>query len=175
MAEDEINPDSPIGGADHVSPEVGESRPPRAKSQRGGWLFVLAALVVIAIVLIRAGSQKIDWIDDYQRGVELAQQQGKPMLLAFEQSGCPSCVKMKQYTYANQGIAKFISKRFIAVSLDTDKNTQLAERYNVSVIPYIVVTWPDSDKFATVVGYVTAGELGGRLSRALEKAEPSSR
>ena len=150
-----------------------EQPPPlKSKPARRGWIFILIALAAIAFIMIRDARRSIDWADDYQSAVQQAGQTHKPLLLVFVKPGDSDCERMKNSTYVNDRIIKYISRNFVSVILNVEQNKELADKYKISKLPTHVITFPDQSEFRTVPGYVVAGEFVGRLKRALEKLDP---
>jgi len=145
----------------------------KSKPARRGWIFILIALVVIAFIMIRDARRSIDWAGDYQAAVQQARQTHKPLLLVFVKTGDSDCERMKNATYINEQIIKYINRSFVPVMLDVELNKKLADKYEISTLPNHVVAIPDRKEFHTVPGYVVAGEFIGRLKRALKKLNPS--
>ena len=145
----------------------------KSKPARRGWIFILIALAFIAFIMIRDARRSIDWAGDYQSAVQQAGQTHKPLLLVFVKPGDSDCERMKNFTYVDDRIIKYINRNFVSVILDVELNKELADKYEISKLPTHVITFPDQSEFRTVPGYVIAGEFVGRLKRALEKLNPS--
>ena len=144
----------------------------KPKPARRGWIFILIALAFIAFIMIRDARRSIDWADDYQSAVQQAGQTHKPLFLVFVKPGESDCERMKNSTYVDDRIIKYISRNFVSVILNVELNKELADKYKISKLPTHVITFPDQSEFRTVPGYVIAGEFIGRLKRALEKLNP---
>ena len=145
----------------------------KSKPAHRGWIFILIALAFIAFIMIRDARRSIDWAGDYQSAVQQAGQTHKPLLLVFVKPGDSDCERMKNSTYVDDRIIKYINRNFVSVILDVELNKELADKYEISKLPTHVITFPDQSEFRTVPGYVIAGEFVGRLKRALEKLNPS--
>ena len=145
----------------------------KSRPARRGWIFILIALVVIAFIMIRDVRRSIDWAGDYQAAVQQAQQTHKPLLLVFVKTGDSDCEHMKNSTYVNDRIIKYINRNFVPVMLDIELNKELAEQFKISQLPTHVITIPDKNEFQLVTGYVIFSEFQGRLQRALKKLTSS--
>ena len=144
----------------------------RKKPAKKGWLFILVALALIVIITLRDSFRSIDWIDDYRSGVEMAQQLDMPILLMFRSSDNSDCDKMMTYTHNNLNVIKYITANFVPILIDAGDNKPLVDKYSISQYPTHVVIVHPTGNFATVPGYVIAGEFTGRLRNALEKLNP---
>ena len=163
--ETDNNQTSPTDAAHHTAAL-------RKKPAKKGWLFILIALVLIVIITLRDSFRSIDWIDDYRSGVEMAQQLDMPILLMFRSSDNSDCDKMMTYTHNNLNVIKYITANFVPILIDAGDNKPLVDKYSISQYPTHVVIVHPTGNFATVPGYVIAGEFTGRLRNALEKLNP---
>ena len=141
----------------------------RKKPAKRGWLFILAALILIVIITLRDSFRSIDWIDDYRSGVEMSQQLDLPILLMFQSSDNSDCDKMMKYTHNDINVIKYITANFVPVLIDAGSNKPLVDKYDISQYPTHIVIAHRTGNFATIPGYVTAGEFTGRLRNALKK------
>jgi len=142
---------------------------PEKPARSKGWLIILIALAIISLIIFRDAFRSIDWLTDYQTARQQAGQQHKPLLIFFVKPGDAECERMKNITYADKRIVKYISSSFVAVLLDFDKNQSLAQKFQVEQLPFTVVLNTKTEKFATVPGYVNLKEFNGRLRRARQK------
>ncbi len=70
-----------------------------------------------------------------------AKAEGKIFILDFTASWCTPCKWMEETTYNDAPLAEFMSKNCIAVKVDIDdiEGFDLKQRYNVEVLPTIIV------------------------------------
>jgi len=105
-------------------------------------LRLLVALSLILSAFCKAG----EWVTDFQRGVELAKKEGKDMLIYFYGEHCPYCWQMEEFVLGDPEVDRFISERFVVVSLDAGKEKELDKKFNVFGTPYFVIYDPKSDR-----------------------------
>ncbi|PIE63619.1 MAG: hypothetical protein CSA26_12085, partial [Desulfobacterales bacterium] len=72
----------------------------------------------------------IQW-NPYSRGLELAAAREKPVFLYFHADWCSYCKKLKQTTFADAGVIQALNENFVSVSVDVDKERNLARDWNV--------------------------------------------
>ena len=154
-----------------------DKKPPSRKSNRGGWLFILAALVVIIIITLKESRKSIDWIDDYQTGIQQAQEQNQPALLLFvstDPSFAQDCDRMLRETYGDPSITKYIMKTFVPILLDADENKQLLKKYDIKTFPTQTITLTTNNKTSEIAGFVSPTEFPGRINRALQRLKQNA-
>ena len=74
-----------------------------------------------------------DWNDGgigwqpYEKGLEVAKKEKKPVCLIFFTEWCPHCENYSQVFHDQKVIEK--SKKFVMVRLDKDKNAEVSKKY----------------------------------------------
>ncbi|HEY4334584.1 MAG TPA: thioredoxin family protein [Puia sp.] len=74
-----------------------------------------------------AGEIRANVINDYNKALELAKAQHKPILIDFTGWACVNCRKMEENVWPKQGVKELISKDYILVSLYVDDRKQLPD------------------------------------------------
>lgn len=64
-------------------------------------------------------------VNDYQKAIELARMQNKPLLLDFTGWACVNCRKMEENVWLDPVVKELIKKKFILVSLYVDDRKKL--------------------------------------------------
>lgn len=84
---------------------------------------------------------EIKWIGSYDRGLEIAKNENKPLLLYFWASWCPWCKKMDSEVLSNSAVVKTISQNFVPLKIDIDakENAELLRKYMFRGTPTFVV------------------------------------
>jgi hypothetical protein len=98
------------------------------------------------MVFLAQREDKIDWIEDYEAGLELARQQNKPVLIAFYKKFTQYCSNMEQDTLKDPRVIDFIETTFVPVMIDVDKQPKIAEQYDVGYYPTHYIRDPHSDR-----------------------------
>jgi hypothetical protein len=123
----------------------------KKNSYRTLGIIILIFFGFTAIVFLTQNSNTINWIEDYDAGVEAAKRQSKPIFLAFYKSYIPT--KTLEEIYSNQNIKEFIETRFVPILIDASKNPEIAKLYNVSLYPAHYIKQPDSSEAFGPIGY----------------------
>jgi thiol:disulfide interchange protein DsbD len=121
-------------------------------------------------------------VNDYQKGIALAKEQQKPILIDFTGWACVNCRKMEENVWTDPAIAAYIKDNFILVSLYVDDKALLpvdkrfkytsrngvskdinsigdlwatfqAENFNQVTQPLYVVLSPNQELLSNPVGY----------------------
>jgi len=145
----------------------------RAKKALGLLLLACAIGVLVAPALsVRQQAVPeagIQWIDSEQRGLALAGEQGKPVMMDFWAEWCAPCLKMDAVTFRDARVVQE-SARFVCVKIDgTDPNSEeinrLTRKYNLWGFPFIVFISSDGEVLSdlSIAEYVGAEELLSRM------------
>jgi hypothetical protein len=117
-------------------------------------VFVFVAFVITVFVIHR--EKTINWIEDYDAGLEMAKQQEKNILLAFDKKLTRFSSEMWQRTYNNPDVIKFVESNFVPILIDVDKQPDIAKPYNVTTYPSHFVLLPDTHK---IVGFHVGSDV----------------
>ena len=142
-----------------------DAEPARSQpNSRKGLILVLIVLGIgLALVFGRRESGVV-WIEDYEAAIQRAQEEGKPLLLAFHATWCPPCKRMKRSTYTSPEVIALIETNYIPVLVDIDENRALVSQYKVSPIPAYFLCAPDGTPNVSFVGYHDADAFIGKIS-----------
>ena len=115
-------------------------------------------LVLLAVVVCLGAGPKTAF--------RLARESELPLLIEFHTTWCEACERMQRTTWRDGGVLKLID-RFIALSVDGDRNGNLVDRYDVTAYPTIVFAAPGGEPILVLRGYQDAGTLRGHLGAVL--------
>ena len=136
-----------------------------AASGRTRTIVFIALIVGLAIsVKSFTGGPGVVWIEDFQEGIQLAQQEKKPILLAFHASWCPPCRDMKRSTYKSPEVISLVEEYYVPILMDVDRDKQIAAKYNVSPNPVYFLCSPNGTPNSSFVGYFDAEEFLAKIS-----------
>lgn len=80
----------------------------------------------------------IEWIEDYEKGLALARQQGKPVVLFLYSDGCPYCHQMEDKVFPDPSLNQF-KNSFVWVKINSEKQTEYGERFKQQGFPLTLV------------------------------------
>ncbi len=124
------------------------------------------ALLIVALSLSvgMAGAQSM--YNSWSSGASASRSSRKPMMVIFEQVGCPDCARMNKNLSASQ--ARQALKNVVRVRLEYRSNQELADRFDIGATPTTLVFAPGntSDPVFREVGAMSVDAIAG-LGRSL--------
>ena len=112
----------------------------------------LAAAAALATPYAQSQPSGIKWEKDYAAALALSRRTKKPVLVEFYADWCGPCKQMARTTLQDAGIVK-LTRKFVAVRVDLDRQKDLARKYDVQSIPYSVILNPSGKVTRAAVGY----------------------
>ena len=144
--------------------------PAKGKQSRSLWVLFLIFFVFVLMVFVFQKRNSIDWVEDYQAGLEMARQQNKPVLLAFYKVNAPMSTLAWQNTYNNPTAIEYVESKFVPILIDVDKQSEIAKSYNVDYYPTHYIKQPDGEElFGPLLGYDPAPLFIEKLEDLLKK------
>lgn len=77
--------------------------------------------------------QNLSCVKDYEKGIELAQKEDKPILLDFTGYACVNCRKMEENVWPIDKVYEQLKEEYILVSLYVDDKSELPEVQKIEV------------------------------------------
>jgi len=78
--------------------------------------------IVFLFILMYTSLNAMEWLS-YKEGLKLQEKNGKIVMIDIVRSECHFCNEMEAEVFDNKGMVKWLSKRFIAVKINLDKDT----------------------------------------------------
>lgn len=147
------------------------------KKKTRSLLIILCVFVgFVTIVFLTQKKEMIDWVEDYQAGLEQARKQNKPVLLAFYKLHTRFCSLMDQNTYNNPEVKKYVEETFVPVLIDVDKQPEIARKFKIDYYPTHYVKFPDSSEMAgPQMGYDVPNKFIQILEEFLEQLKQAEK
>jgi len=99
----------------------------------------------------------IEWRTRLDKAMDLARQDGKPVLLDFTASWCPACREMERQLWSRPDVVT-LSDKFVCVKVDVDRSPELAQRYRTQALPTLIFSDPWGTEIARREGFGAADE-----------------
>lgn len=95
----------------------------------------------------------ITWYD-YEEAVSRGKNENKKIFLNFYADWCHYCKVMESKTFRDRNVVGYINENFIPVRINTDKNQQLAIKYNVRGLPATWFLTKDGENIGSQPGFI---------------------
>jgi len=96
----------------------------------------------------------IKWYNNYDEGLNAAQEQNKPMLVYFWAIWCQYCRGYHEEVYPDPEVKPILEEEFVLVAIDLDTNREDAQKFNAQYPPKLVFLDPGGGKITDLPGYV---------------------
>lgn len=127
---------------------------------------VVAVACWLMATVVWAGG---DWGDSYAKGLQLAREQKRLLLVDFSAEWCGWCRKMDHDVYASEQV-KSTLKDFVCVKVDVDHDARTAAAFEIGSLPRTVVIAPDGRIAGDRLGYMPADDFLGFLADSRKAA-----
>ena len=139
-------------------------------------LLLIPILIIMlclsgSVVLAGKKEQKADQINwySYKQGMSLAKKENKRVYLHFYTDWCNYCKEMDKTTFHNPSVIKLLNKDFVAIRVNTNKETTVAGKYNIRPVPDNWFLSADGKKLRNFLGYYEADQFVTVLRYVNEK------
>jgi len=125
-----------------------------------------AIIIDLEVVkVVRAAELKtkpVEWIEEHEKGLAKAKEEGRPALLVLHADSCGYCKKLFEETIPDPRIGR-LSDKFVWVKVNSDKEKKYYEQYGQSSFPMIVILKADGKVLKKIDGFRDARGLKAEL------------
>ncbi len=114
----------------------------------------------------------INWIEDFDEGLKLARQQGKPVVLFLYSDGCPYCRQMQDKVFPDPSLGS-VKNSFVWLKINSEKRTEYAERFDQQGYPLTLVLNSVGSELEKLSGLQHVATLAYKLDSILSKKKKS--
>ena len=129
------------------------------------WLIMI--LLLLLLLGCKQTTPSLSEAGDIE-ALGLARKENKPIMVNFYSERCGWCHKLDRTTYINLEVIE-LSKKFIPVKIDCDRNRLIPAKYRIRGLPTILFIDSKGDVVHSVVGYRKAKDFILEMKKALEK------
>ena len=133
---------------------------------------ICAVLFLFMVAPVLAA--EINWQRSYSDALAVSKSENKPIMVVFTADWCVFCKKLENQTFTNAKIVNLINNNFIAVKIDKDKETKIANDFNVTGIPDMYFLTPFSiengvQTIARQLGFIKVEDLLPGLQKIADR------
>ncbi len=77
-------------------------------------------ILIVSMVLLAWGAD-FEWIHDYQKALDLAKKEHKPVMVMISQPNCPTCEYMDDVAFETESLSEYVENYFIPLKLSLAK------------------------------------------------------
>lgn len=114
----------------------------------------------------------IDWGDDFDKGLALAKQQGKPVVLFLYSDQCPYCRQMQDQVFPNPSLDPF-KHSFVWLKINSEKQAEYADRFGQQGYPLTLILNADGTELLKLSGMQHVATLAHKLDIVVSKHKKS--
>lgn len=131
---------------------------------------LLSTFILLQISLFAINdsfTQKMNYLSDYQSGIDISISKYKPMMVVIGTTTCPWCKKLENQTLKKKQIDKYIKLHFTPLKLNRDKDTYPKEILEAKVVPTVFFVDPKTGRpFHISRGYKSHKKFLKELEKA---------
>ncbi len=75
----------------------------------------------------------------FEQALDLASEENKNILIDFSAPWCINCKELKKNVLSNDRLKEYIEANYIFVEIDVDKRPNIAKRYNIRWLPWLLI------------------------------------
>jgi len=90
---------------------------------------------------------------DYNKSIEIAKKEDKPIFILFTKEHCQWCKKLKSNLLTNKEILKRLKDEYIVLFLDKNRDKYPTKIYNIQGVPTVFLISPTQEIYTQIVGY----------------------
>ena len=127
------------------------------------YLFIFFFFTGLAYSQKKPECQKANWLNDLKKGVNLARRNHCPIILDLYAPWCGYCRKLQNQIYPSSQVS-LITKKFIRVRIDGEKQPEVMRRYQAQGFPTIVLLDHNGAYMDSITGLPKRSSLVRKLT-----------
>ena len=109
------------------------------------WLFALCFTIAY-------GDSNLTIYSDYNRTIEIAKKENKPIFILFSKKNCQWCKKLKSNLTTNGALKSKLKDDFLVLFLDKE-NDYYPSKYKVPAVPDVFLISEKEEIYTEIFGY----------------------
>jgi len=99
-----------------------------------------------------SGDSNLTIYSDYNKTLEIAKKENKPIFLLFSKKKCQWCEKLKSKVLTSKKIEEQLNREYIVLFLDKDSDVY-PKKYDIQAVPDVFLISPKEYIYTEIVGY----------------------
>jgi thioredoxin-related protein len=116
-------------------------------------------------------SALIQWRTNWEEALQEAKKSHLPLALEIFMEGCPACGRLSRETHQDPALAEALNNRFVPVRLEARDHLDLAQHYQVTATPTILLFSSDGEEKHRFDGFQTAESYLRELNKGGTRAK----
>jgi uncharacterized protein YyaL (SSP411 family) len=101
-------------------------------------------------------SVAINWRSNWEEALQEAKKSHLPVALEIFMEGCPACGRLSSETHQDPAVVEALNNRFVPVRLEARDHLDLAQQYQVTATPTILLFSSEGEEKHRFDGFQTA-------------------
>ena len=132
------------------------------------WISViLVALLMVGVVVSGLNVKKtetntsspLQWGTDLNQAMQEAKATNKSIFVDFYADWCAYCKEMDEVTYENPQVKEKLTKNYVLLKVDVDKNPDISSKYKAYSLPTMIIMDSNGNEIKRIIGYQTPEQL----------------
>lgn len=129
-------------------------------------MVIMVMLAGCASTESEGNSFPINWVG-YEEGMQLAKQQGKPVMINFYSTWCSACKTMDRTVFEDPQIVE-TSKQFVNIKVNVGNHQEIGSKYGIYATPTTIILDSRGNEIRSVLGSSSAGHFHQYMVEVLE-------
>jgi len=113
--------------------------------------ILYAILFVISIAY--GDDNNLTIYHDYNKSLQIAQKENKPLFILFSKENCQWCKKLKSEIFTNNQILNRLKNEYTILFLDKNRDKYPLDKYEIIAVPTVFLVSPKEEIYTQIVGY----------------------
>ena len=109
-------------------------------------------LSILLYIGVLSADTNLTIYHDYNKTLELAQKENKPMFILFSKEKCKWCKKLKSKVLTIKEIEEKLQSDYLILFLDKDKD-DYPSVYKLEAVPAVFLVSPKEEVYTKIIGY----------------------
>jgi len=114
------------------------------------------------------------WYNSYDRGLRLAEEQNKPVMLYFWATWCKFCRKLESEVFPDPQVNALLRQNFVLVAVNVDTDKRVSSKYGVQYPPAMIFITPREEVLERVMGYVPKDDFLSYAKQVFQRYHQNS-